>query len=327
MHNNRQFANIYIDNIFKEAVNLYISPSTPTAWQMAKTYTVSPGQHTLRVQNNSNNYIDLDRLIVDTSSATNGTYDNTVSQFNYFGTWSSGNFPDAYGGTDKWTNTAESGVTFTFEGDTVTYVYTKHPNRGKAKIYIDGINYADVDLSLPTGSATQWKQSTTYANLPNPFGNTHTIHISVGGAGQAGGTFIDVDAIIVGYNSTGIGDSTVCESIHGYYCSNVVYISTPGARRILKRFYGGATAANTGSGISYWRLEYLQDKNYVNNAYQLAEQFNFTTNYSNDSFTPANGPWYSHSVMRDRTAPTQVVYKFNYGGQSQWNKIFVRTIN
>lgn len=260
MHNNRGSAKVYIDNVQKDEVNLYVDPNTPTAWQMAKTYAVSAGQHTIKVQNTGTNYIDVDRLIVDTLKASTGTYDNNDAAFNYFGSWLSGNFSTAYGGTDTWTNTPESGVTFTFVGDTVTYVYTKHPNRGKAKIYIDGINYADVDLSLPANLPAQWQQSTTYTGLSSTNnGGIHTMHISVGGAGQAGGTYIDVDAIIVGYSSTGIGSPTGCETAHYYYCTTVSYISLPsGGRRILQRWYGGATAATFGSNINSWRLNFIR---------------------------------------------------------------------
>lgn len=331
MHNNRGIANIYIDNVLKEQVSLYIAPGIPTAWQMSKTYTVPAGNHTIEVEKNpTSGYIDLDRLIVDTPSLGNGTYDNPVSQFNYFGTWSSGNFSNAYGGTDKWTNTPESGVTFTFTGDTVTYVYTKHPNRGKAKIYIDGIGYADVDLSLPTGSATQWQQSTTYTNLSSGFGGIHTIHISVGGAGQAGGTYIDVDAIIVGYNSTGIGTPNGCEPIHYYYCTKVSYVSLPTGRRVLQRWYGGATAANTGSSITSWRLNSIKDYNYVSGSYQLVEQWTYNTTYNNNSFDPTTGPWYSNTVQRDRTTPSQVRYNYHYDVNPPglpWGADIVRNIN
>lgn len=290
MHSNRGIANIYIDGVLKEQLSLWISSNIPE-WQMAKTYTVSSGTHTITVQNTGTAYIDVDRFIVDTPALTNGAYDNTVSQFGYFGTWGGGNFPSAYGGTDTWSNTSQSGVTFTFAGDTVTYVYTKHPNRGKAKIYIDGTGYADVDLSLPTGSAAQWQQSMTYTNLSSGFGGIHTIHISVGGAGQAGGTYIDVDAIIVGYTAS----TPQCDnSNHQYYCTYVTYVSAPGNRYILNRWYRGRADPTAVS----WQLYSVIDEVGSGSNWTPLEQF-------------PSGPWYNNpnvisylSTGNPRSRPT-----------------------
>lgn len=265
---------------------------------MARTYAVSSGQHTIKVENTGTAYVDLDRFIVDTPALTNGAYDNSISQFNYFGTWNSGNFSSAYGGTDKWTNTSESGVTFTFVGDTVTYVYTKHPNRGKAKIYIDGINYADVDLSLPANSPAQWQQSTTFTGLGTTPSNIHTIHISVGGAGQAGGTYIDVDAIVVGYTTS----PTSCDtSIHQYYCTYVTYVSAPGTRYILNRWYKGRADPTAVS----WQLQFANDEVGSGSNWSVVEQFPASPWYSNPNVIPYL------STGNPRARPTNSRVKMN----------------
>jgi hypothetical protein len=300
MHSNRGIANIYIDGVFKEQLSLWISSNTPE-WQMAKTYTVSPGTHTITVQNAGTAYIDVDRFIVDTPALTNGTYDNTVSQFGYFGTWGGGNFSNAYSGTDTWSNTSQSGVTFTFMGDTVTYVYTKHPNRGKAKIYIDGINYADVDLSLPTGSAAQWQQSITYTNLPSNFGIIHTIHISVGDPGQAGGTYISADAIVVGYTAS----TPQCDtSYHQYYCSYVTYVSAPGTRYILNRWYRGRADPTAVS----WQLEHVRDQVGSGSNWSTVEQFPGSPSYNNPNVIA----YLSTGNPRIRPTNSRVVTRFKF---------------
>ncbi len=200
MTTNRGNAKIYIDGVLRNTMSDY---ATSTRWQVAKTWdTGLYGQHTIEIVNDGGGYIDSDAFIVDIVAGGNSLYDNTHWQLGYIGTWDSpsSGWSAAYDNTLRWTNGSENAVSFTFSGDSVTYLYTKTTNRGKASVTIDGIDKGLLDLYA---SSPQFQQGTVYNNLG---GGTHTIHVAATGQknGSSGGYYIDVDAFKVGavYNRT-----------------------------------------------------------------------------------------------------------------------------
>jgi len=202
--NNRGKSRIYIDGAQKN--NAATDKSTNTRWQVARTWdTGSSGQHTIEVYNDGG-YIDADAFIIDIGTVGNGTYDNTHSQLKYIGTWDnpSSGWSAAYNNTLRWTNSTDNAVSFTFTGDSVTYLYTKGSNRGVASVTIDGVDKGTIDLY---SGPSQFQQGTTYSGLGSTI---HTIHIAATGQknGASNGYYIDVDAFKVGavYNRTAAVD-------------------------------------------------------------------------------------------------------------------------
>lgn len=173
------------------------SDYTPTKrWQVARTWSAS-GSITIEVSKYCCNYVDADAFLIDAPRVGVATYDGMHHMLRYIGDWTHSPTccASASDGTLNWSNQPESGVTFTFVGDQITYVYTKHWNRGIAGITIDGVDKGTIDAC---SGYTQWQQSRTYSSLGS---GVHTIHISNTGQSTCGSTndyrYIDVDSLIV----------------------------------------------------------------------------------------------------------------------------------
>ncbi len=84
-------------------------------------------------------------------------------------------------------------MTYTFEGTSVEYIYTKAPNRGIAKITIDGQPVAEIDQYAPT---IQWRQSWRITTIQPHV--AHVIAITATGrhALAATDSFIDIDNLL-----------------------------------------------------------------------------------------------------------------------------------
>ncbi|GAB4579289.1 MAG: hypothetical protein Fur0022_20270 [Anaerolineales bacterium] len=189
---NRGTAKIYIDDLL---VNTTYDNSTEIRRQVAKTWSLPFGTHTIEVRNGGGGYIDLDAFLVDIPYVASGSYDDPEASYTYIGSWThhccTGN---SYNLTRSWSKNTGDAVTFTFYGNSITYVYTKAYNRGIATVTIDG-NIQPQNLDLYS-STIQWQQEKTY-NLAMGF---HTIHIMVTGTKNPNSSdyFIDVDRFIVG---------------------------------------------------------------------------------------------------------------------------------
>ena len=192
MASNRGSAKIYIDGVLKSTTN---DSSSSARWQVAKTWdTGSYGQHTIEVVNDGG-YIDSDAFIVDITTSGDGVHDNTASQLKYIGNWTSATgWGGAHAGTLSWDATSEDAVTFTFIGNSVTYIYTRANNRGYAAVTIDGIDRGVVDLY---SDVPLFQQGKNYSGLGS---GPHTIHVTVtpNRNVQSLGNYIDVDAFKVG---------------------------------------------------------------------------------------------------------------------------------
>ena len=191
---NRGSEAIYIDDVLQSTTSSY---APLTRWQVAKTWTVSPGEHVIdiRKSGSTSTYSDLDAFAVNIPALGAGSYEDPNSSIRYIGTgWThSTYFSQPSGGSDSWSNTPEDGLTFTFVGNQITYVYTKALNRGLATITIDGIDYGYLDLYA---ASPQWQASSMYSSLGS---GVHTINISVSGAknGASSDYYVDFDRFIV----------------------------------------------------------------------------------------------------------------------------------
>lgn len=113
----------------------------------------------------------------------------------YRGTWSVVQESRASGGSFHQARSAGAAVTYTFTGPFVTWVFSKGPNRGIARVIIDGqVREENFDLYAPT---EQFQQSFTWGGMQGDA--SHTIRIEVTGTrnGLSTDTFVDVDAFLV----------------------------------------------------------------------------------------------------------------------------------
>jgi len=102
-------------------------------------------------------------------------------------------FQEAYRHTLTYTNIPDASISSTFTGSSITYVYTRAPNRGIAEVMIDGLIRDRLDLYAPE---TEWASRTTYSALGS---GTHVIKIRVTGqrSSHASDCFVDLDSVIV----------------------------------------------------------------------------------------------------------------------------------
>src|SRR5690606_22858782 len=138
---------VYIDGVQK---GVYSSYAAEVRRQVGKTWSVSPGNHTMEVVANGGGFADIDAFAVDIATVGDGVYDNNHSQIRYFGSWADSSYTVAtYGNSLKNSNVAQSGFRFTFYGDEITYIYSTSNNRGKAAITIDGSDKGYIDQYSP----------------------------------------------------------------------------------------------------------------------------------------------------------------------------------
>jgi len=100
MASNRGSETIRIDGASRGTTSSY---AWETRWQAAKTWSLSPGSHTIQVEvaGGGGGYSDLDAFVVDLPAARSGTsYDDPHYQLNSIGGWTHGTgWSSAYGGT------------------------------------------------------------------------------------------------------------------------------------------------------------------------------------------------------------------------------------
>jgi hypothetical protein len=110
----------------------------------------------------------------------------TSTSITWTGTWTSVTDSRFSGGSVRYTTATWAKATYSFTGRSIAWVTTFAPNRGVAKIYLDGVLAATVD----TTSATTTFHRVAFAKTWSASG-FHTIRIVV--VGTAGRPRVDVD--------------------------------------------------------------------------------------------------------------------------------------
>jgi GH25 family lysozyme M1 (1,4-beta-N-acetylmuramidase) len=113
----------------------------------------------------------------------------TGSSIAWHGTWHTQSTSVASGGTTRYGQFAGASATYTFTGSSIAWVAARGPDRGTAKVYVDGV-YAKT-ISLYSSS-----RSYRYVAFARNFGSTgaHTLKIVV--EGTHGHPRVDVDAFM-----------------------------------------------------------------------------------------------------------------------------------
>ncbi len=114
----------------------------------------------------------------------------TSSSITYSSGWTTGK-NDAYSGnTVKFHKTAGKSASYKFTGRAIAWVSTRGPARGSAKVYIDGVLAATVNLNHSSTSYRYVAFQRTWSSS-----GTHTIKIVV--SGSSGHPRVDIDAFEV----------------------------------------------------------------------------------------------------------------------------------
>jgi hypothetical protein len=128
------------------------------------------------------------------SEAQPGSYDDTDAHIEYHGAWIREKlYPQAWGESLSYSEHAGDFARFLFSGRSITYVYTKAPNRGFAQVLIDRKPRGLIDLYA---GQVAWQERTVFDGLdPGP----HTIEIQVtrNKNPKSSGWFVDLDRFIV----------------------------------------------------------------------------------------------------------------------------------
>jgi len=123
-----------------------------------------------------------------------GWYDDFAANLRFHGDWvRSGDFAGPYLHTISYSDTPGSQVDFAFNGRSLTYMFTRAPNRGIAEVLLDGKLAAAVD---------QWARGIAWQSRESlccfaPGRHEVTIRVSGRKREESEGRSIDVDALIV----------------------------------------------------------------------------------------------------------------------------------
>jgi glycosyltransferase involved in cell wall biosynthesis len=123
-----------------------------------------------------------------------GIYDDFDPAIAFQGHWIRDQvWPQTHAHTVTYSNVPGSEIRFAFQGDMLTYTYTKAPNRGRADVSIDGARKATLDLY---SAITQWQSSTVFRDLGR---GRHLAVITVlpDKNPKSSDRFVDVDAFEV----------------------------------------------------------------------------------------------------------------------------------
>lgn len=191
---NRGIARLYLDGVNKGTVDLY---ATSFGFNQAvKTFTgLSRGQHQLKIivtgtKNPSSTGV---RVVNDAFAV---LVEDNSPQVTYSTAWVKADVASASGGNIHYSDSGNSRASYVFVGNSITLLTSKGPNRGIARVYIDGVDKGTIDLYAPTYT---FKVPVTYTGL---FYGLHTIEIVNTGNKNAAssGTRVVIDAFSRGLN-------------------------------------------------------------------------------------------------------------------------------
>ena len=123
-----------------------------------------------------------------------GTYDDFDPALRFHEEWlHSDDFPAAWQHTVSYTDTPGADASLLFQGQALTYVFTRAANRGFAEIFIDGVSKGVIDLY---SAQPQWQTRYRVCCL-SPGRHVAIIRVLGRRRPEATGRFVDVDALVV----------------------------------------------------------------------------------------------------------------------------------
>ncbi|GMK44636.1 hypothetical protein PghCCS26_17640 [Paenibacillus glycanilyticus] len=144
---------IYIDNVFKQTVNIY-SPSRLVQQTVYSIMGLTSGTHTIKAVKKSGTYMLIDQFKIKSPRI---QYNDTDAGIVYTGSWSlNGNrgFGD-YNNDVHFTQTNNDSLQFAFTGTGVELITEKDASQGNVDIYIDNVLQATVNTASTTRQVNQ----------------------------------------------------------------------------------------------------------------------------------------------------------------------------
>jgi hypothetical protein len=200
----RGIAQVFVDGQFRSTIDLY------AAAEQFQTYVVSylslspDAPHTLRIVvagerrgASTGTNVDVDAFIVSAAEKPDTVRfedaDPAVRFSPPSGAWTVVRDDDASGGTVRRATQAGAAAEFTFTGLSVLWFTSRGPDRGIARVTIDGSEREPVDLYRSTAS---FQETFLYDELGD---GPHTIRIEATGtrSSAATGSIVDIDAFVV----------------------------------------------------------------------------------------------------------------------------------
>lgn len=117
-------------------------------------------------------------------------YQESSAKIAYSGTWTSITTTSAYGGRLRYARATGARATLTFTGRSVAWVSTRAPSRGYAKVYVNGVYTARINLAAASTTYRRVVWSRNWSTAA-----TRTVRIVV--EGTSGRPRVDVDAFLV----------------------------------------------------------------------------------------------------------------------------------
>jgi hypothetical protein len=141
---------VYIDGALVDTINA----EGALAWQQTWTSrTLRSGEHTVRFQNASGGWIDLDAIQIGTTSTSGETnqFDDKHAAFAYSSSaWQNQLTDKAYGGSYRETTKSGSFITFPFTGQSFSIIYKGGVTYGKIDVYVDDVLVGTLNQKLAT---------------------------------------------------------------------------------------------------------------------------------------------------------------------------------
>jgi hypothetical protein len=118
------------------------------------------------------------------------SYNEQSSTIAYSGTWYLVSAPTYIGGKAKYATAANARATFSFNGSKVGWLARTGPTSGSARVYVDGVLRATVNLYAPTTGIRKLVYTRSWSTVGN-----HSLRIVV--LGTAGHPRVTIDQFIV----------------------------------------------------------------------------------------------------------------------------------
>lgn len=186
-------ADVYIDGVFQQTVDLYSASRQDVADIYSKTG-LSDASHTLKVVvrsdrnvSSTGNYVEVDALEYQTGTR----IDDRSGSVAYSGSWAQTTGSQYVQGTGTFTTASGSYSQYTFNGTKIKWYGVRGADHGKADVYIDGVFQQTVDLYQ-----TNWTASTLLYSATGLSSGSHTIKVVARSDKNAAssGYYVEVDA-------------------------------------------------------------------------------------------------------------------------------------
>lgn len=196
---NRGIGKVYLDGVFKRNVDFY-SPGIQYQFMAYDTDALASGTHTLRIEwtgtknpSSTNTYVDVDAIKV-SQAASAGTSDESMSAFEFTGTWQHYTDGNSLWEARQTANSPGASASISFIGTRAKLISIKAYNRGIGKVYVDNVFEADVDFY---SSALQYQFQAYDTGVIAP--GAHTLRVDWTGTKNpsSSNTYVDIDGVIV----------------------------------------------------------------------------------------------------------------------------------